>query len=171
MHTISPSRRCWSRLVGAVLSISLLATACSTPQSTPQTAQDDYPLNDWKLGFLLDQDGSDLDERPEVCGPPIPSSQVTVLDVKGEDDPRTVVQRELPNAKFTQDDYLLVAIQRHPGQTRQWLRSVVATLGCDVLVIGDFENKRYTYDAADPKLRTMTLQAIWGTDGNGSTGP
>ena len=160
-----------STRLAALAAAALLATACSTTPSTDQTAQDDYPLNDWKLGFLLDQDGSDLDERPEVCGDPIPASQVTVLDVKGEADPRAVVQRELPNATFTQDDYLLVAIQRHPGQTRQWLRGIVATLGCDVLVIGDFENKRYTYKAADPKLRTMTLQAIWGTDGNGSTGP
>lgn len=157
--------------LAALAAAALLATACSTPQSTPQTAQDDYPLNDWKLGFLLDQDGSDLDERPAVCGDPIPASQVTVLDVQGDADPRAAVQRELPNATFTQDDYLLVAIQRHPGQTRQWLRGIVATLGCDVLVIGDFENKRYTYNAADPKLRTMTLQAIWGTQSNGNAGP
>jgi hypothetical protein len=155
-----------------ILAISaLVVAACGTTPAPAEDPSDGYPLNDWKLSFLLDQDGSDLDERPEVCGPPIPSSQVTVLDVKGEDDPRAAVQRELPNANFTQEDYLLVAIQRHPGQTRQWLRAVVAQLGCDVLVIGDFENKRYTYDAADPKLRTMTLQAIWGTDRNGSTGP
>ena len=148
-----------------------IVTACGSTPPPAEDPSDGYPLNDWKLGFLLDQDGSDLDERPAVCGPPIPRSQVTVLDVKDADDPRAVVQRQFPNAKFTQEDYLLVAIQRHPGQTRQWLRGVVATLGCDVLVIGDFENKRYTYDATDPKLRTMTLQAIWGTGGNGSTGP
>ncbi|MEE4174355.1 MAG: hypothetical protein V2I57_08905 [Xanthomonadales bacterium] len=157
--------------LAVLAAVVLLTTACGTTPPTSQSAKDDYPLNDWKLGFLLDPDGSDLDERPEVCGAPIPASQVTVLDVQGEADPRAVVQRELPNAKFTQEDYLLVAIQRHPGQTRQWLRGIVATLGCDVLVIGDFENKRYTYDAADPKLRTMTLQAIWGTDGSRSAGP
>lgn len=155
-----------------ILTISaLIVTACGTTPPPAQDTSDGYPLNDWKLSFLRDQDGSDLDVRPETCGAPIPSSQVTVLNVKDEVDPREVVQVELPDAQFTQDEYLLVAIQETPAKTRKWLQAVVAQLGCDVLVVGNFESTRYTYDPLDPKLRTMTLQAIWGTDGNGSTGP
>lgn len=142
--------------------ILLIGTACSAPPISTAPA-DGYPLNDWKLSFLRDQDGSDLDERPDICGPPIPVGDVMILDVKDEDDPREVVQEELPDAKFTQDEYLLVAVQKTPATTRKWLRGIVAQLGCDVLVLGDFESKQYTYDPKDPKLRTMTLQAIWGT--------
>ena len=96
---------------------------------------------------------------------------VMVLDVEDKDDPREVVRKELPNAQFTQDEYLLVAIQKTPATTRKWLRGIVAQLGCDVLVLGDFESTRYTYDPEDPKLRTMTLQAIWGTNDGSRTGP
>jgi hypothetical protein len=155
-----------------ILALSALTmAACSATSPPVEDASDGYPLNDWKLSFLRDADGSDLDERPATCGAPIPSSQVTVLNVKDGDDPREVVQRELPNATFTQEEYLLVAIQETPAKTRKWLQAIVAQLGCDVLVIGDFESTRYTYDPLDPKLRTMTLQAIWGTDDKGSTGP
>ena len=155
-----------------ILAISALTiAACITSAPPADEPSDGYPLNDWKLSFLRNQDGSDLDVRPETCGSPIPSSQVTVLNVKDEDDPRVVVQRELPDARFTQDEYLLVAIQETPAKTRKWLRAIVGQLGCDVLVIGNFESTRYTYDPLDPKLRTMTLKAIWGTDRNGVTGP